>query len=124
MCHGALVSEGRLTQCCTPGGAAFSDSKHAFSDSESVYGGPATQALLSLAAPQLQSAASLVEFGCGTAKLAERLLRDVLPPSCLYLGCSSPVCCPGLDSLAARLVGRTMAHDGACLASDCSMPRG
>jgi len=76
-----------------------------------VYGGPATQALLSLAGPQLQAAASVVEFGCGTGKLAERLLRDVLPPSCRYLGCSSLVLCPALASLAAR-PGRA-AHDEA-----------
>ncbi|RME25231.1 MAG: class I SAM-dependent methyltransferase [Candidatus Zixiibacteriota bacterium] len=28
----------------------------------------------------------VIELGCGTGKLAARLLRDVLPPSCRYLG--------------------------------------
>jgi SAM-dependent methyltransferase len=57
-----------------------------YSDSTLVYGGPATSALLSLAAPNLKSAATVVEFGCGGGKLAARLLRDFLPPSCRCLG--------------------------------------
>jgi SAM-dependent methyltransferase len=42
--------------------------------------------LSSLAHAQLESAATVVEFGCGGGKLAARLLQDFLPPSCRYLG--------------------------------------
>jgi len=42
-------------------------------DSESVYGGPAVAALLSAA--DLGRCSSVFEFGCGSARLAARLLR-------------------------------------------------
>ncbi len=38
-----------------------------------------------LAHGAFDAARSVVEFGCGTGKLAARLLADVLPPQCRYL---------------------------------------
>lgn len=40
------------------------------SDSESVYGGPATDALLEMAAAEMLEARSVVEFGCGPGRFA------------------------------------------------------
>jgi len=56
------------------------------SDSESVYGGPATEALIAMGAGDLAAARTVVEFGCGPARLAARLLSSVLPPECRYVG--------------------------------------
>jgi len=53
-------------------------------DSESVYGGPATQALL--AAMDLTNAGMVYEFGHGSGRLARRLLERELPESCTYVG--------------------------------------
>ena len=63
---------------CATGGA--------FSDSESVYGGPATEVLLRLTRAHLATAKTAVEFGCGPGKLAARLLAQELPPDCSYQG--------------------------------------
>ncbi|KAK9807713.1 hypothetical protein WJX72_006899 [[Myrmecia] bisecta] len=53
-------------------------------DSGSAYGSPSTTALL--AAAQLRAAQLVVEFGCGSGRLAERLLQQELPPTARYIG--------------------------------------
>jgi SAM-dependent methyltransferase len=60
-------------------------------DSDSVYGGPAVSALL--AAANLGSCSSIFEFGCGSGRLADRLLRrGELAPGARYIGVdASPV---------------------------------
>ena len=54
-------------------------------DSESVYGGPATDALLR-GAESLSTAKVLFEFGHGSGRLALRLLKSELPEDCRYVG--------------------------------------
>jgi ubiquinone/menaquinone biosynthesis C-methylase UbiE len=59
-------------------------------DSQGFYEDPALDELIAQAA--FEQSASVFEFGCGTGKLAARLLRDHLPPRATYLGCDvSPV---------------------------------
>lgn len=53
-------------------------------DRQSFYEDPAVDALLAAAA--FEGARSVVELGCGTGRLAARLLRDHLPPDARYLG--------------------------------------
>ena len=59
-------------------------------DSESMYGGPAINALL--AAVDLSAAVCVYEFGCGSGRLAHMLMSQRLPQSCSYLAADiSPV---------------------------------
>jgi ubiquinone/menaquinone biosynthesis C-methylase UbiE len=59
-------------------------------DSQGFYEDPPLDDLIAHAG--FQDAHSLFEFGCGTGKLAARLLESHLPPSARYLGCDiSPV---------------------------------
>jgi SAM-dependent methyltransferase len=59
-------------------------------DSQGFYENPALDDLMAHAA--FSEARSVFEFGCGTGKLAARLLTRQLPPGATYLGCDiSPV---------------------------------
>jgi ubiquinone/menaquinone biosynthesis C-methylase UbiE len=59
-------------------------------DSQSFYENPALDDLIAHAG--FQDIQSVFEFGCGTGKLATRLLENHLPSSASYLGCDiSPV---------------------------------
>jgi ubiquinone/menaquinone biosynthesis C-methylase UbiE len=49
-----------------------------------IYEDPATVVLLEHA--ELSEAQEVVEFGCGSGRMAERLLRDFLPEQARYLG--------------------------------------
>lgn len=63
---------------------AFYDRFGAKQDLQRVYEDPAIDALLAHAG--FASARSVVEFGCGTGRLAERLLGRALPADARYLG--------------------------------------
>jgi len=65
-------------------------------DSESVYGGPATEALL--AATDFSNARRVFEFGHGSGRLAARLLRQYLPADCSYVGVDQSEVMHGLAS--------------------------
>jgi len=59
-------------------------------DSQGFYEDPALNDLIAHAG--FQDAQRVFEFGCGTGKLAERLLTKYLPTTATYLGCDiSPV---------------------------------
>lgn len=70
-----VLSRDRATEVYNRAGASIKDSS-------SVYGGPATDALIQAAA--LESAVVVFEFGSGSGGLAERLLSTVLHPQCMY----------------------------------------
>jgi len=53
-------------------------------DTLAFYSGPAFDALCTR--PEWEAVQSVVELGCGTGRLAERLLRDHLPDDAQYLG--------------------------------------
>ncbi|MFB6249415.1 MAG: class I SAM-dependent methyltransferase [Salinibacter sp.] len=53
-------------------------------DAQTFYEGPAVDALIARAA--LGEATALFEMGCGTGRVAERLLRDRMPPDARYVG--------------------------------------
>lgn len=53
-------------------------------DTQAFYEDPALDVLV--AHGDFGSAASILEMGCGTGRLAERLLRDHCPPSARYVG--------------------------------------
>lgn len=69
-------------------------------DSQGFYEDPALDDLIAHA--DFQAARSVFEFGCGTGKLAARLLEEHLPPSTSYLGCDVSTVMVGL---AARRLG-------------------
>jgi ubiquinone/menaquinone biosynthesis C-methylase UbiE len=59
-------------------------------DKQGFYEDPAIDVLLANAG--LQAAGRVFEFGCGTGRLAERMLRECLPSTASYLGADlSPV---------------------------------
>ncbi len=59
-------------------------------DSQAFYEDPALDAML--AAGQFETARSVFEFGCGTGRLAERLVTERLPSDAVYTGIDiSPV---------------------------------
>jgi SAM-dependent methyltransferase len=62
----------------------FYDRFGAKQDSQALYERPAVERLL--ANLRLPEAHALVEFGCGTGRLAAELLAERLPPACRYLG--------------------------------------
>lgn len=72
-------------------------------DSQSFYEQKALDELVSHAA--FEEAESVVEIGCGTGKLAARMLVEALPPSASYLGLE-------LSSTMARLSRERMAPFG------------
>jgi trans-aconitate methyltransferase len=53
-------------------------------DRQAFYEDPALEALIAHA--EFDRAAAVFEFGCGTGRLAEQLLRGHLPRQSLYLG--------------------------------------
>lgn len=61
---------------------AFYDRLGARQDTQGFYEGPATAALVENGS--FGEARSVLEFGCGTGRLAERLLSGVLPADCRY----------------------------------------
>ncbi len=69
---------------------AYYDRFGAKQDSQGFYEEPAIDALIAHA--DFEHAQQVYEFGCGTGKLARRLLDQHLPDSARYLGCDlSPV---------------------------------
>jgi ubiquinone/menaquinone biosynthesis C-methylase UbiE len=62
----------------------FYDRFGARQDAQAFYEAPALARLLAHLA--LGRASAVVEFGCGTGRLAAELLADHLPPACRYLG--------------------------------------
>jgi len=69
---------------------AYYDRFGAKQDSQGFYEDPALDDLIDHA--DFQDARNVFEFGCGTGKLAVRLLQDHLPPGATYRGCDiSPV---------------------------------
>ena len=63
---------------------AFYDAFGARQDGQAFYEDPATHALA--AQLELAGARAVFELGCGTGRLAERLLDGPLVPACRYLG--------------------------------------
>jgi len=63
---------------------AFYDRFGAKQDLQRVYEDPAIAKLLAHAG--FRQASSVVELGCGTGRLAERILREWLPPDATYVG--------------------------------------
>lgn len=79
----------------------FYDRVGARQDSQAFYENPAVDALLALGG--FSAAHSVLELGCGTGKLAERLLTDELPSEARYVGVDlSPV----MVKLATRRLSR------------------
>ena len=73
------------TVTLTPGEARrFYDSLGRRQDLQAFYEDPALEALVAHA--EFERAAAVFEFGCGTGRLAERLLSRHLPRQSLYLG--------------------------------------
>jgi ubiquinone/menaquinone biosynthesis C-methylase UbiE len=69
---------------------AFYDRFGTRQDAQGFYENPALDDLITHA--RFRNARNVFEFGCGTGKLAERLLAEHLPSSATYLGCDiSPV---------------------------------
>jgi SAM-dependent methyltransferase len=62
----------------------FYDAFGAKQDAQGVYEDPPNRELA--ARLELDGAAALLEFGCGTGRLAETLLREALPASARYCG--------------------------------------
>lgn len=63
---------------------AYDDKFGKKQDSQGFYENPALDDVITPA--EFHKAGSVVEFGCGTGKLAARLLADHLPPRATYLG--------------------------------------
>lgn len=63
---------------------AFYDRFGSRQDKQGFYEDAAVELLI--ARGRFAEARSLLEFGCGTGRLAERLLKGVLAPQCRYLG--------------------------------------
>lgn len=63
---------------------AFYDKFGAKQDLQRFYEDPAIERLLGAA--DLGRAEAVIELGCGTGRLAERLLRSELPPGATYTG--------------------------------------
>ena len=72
----------------------FYDEFGARQDKQGWYEDPATEALT--AAARFQTASSLLEFGCGTGRLAAALLGERLPQHCRYLGLDASTTMCGL----------------------------
>ena len=69
---------------------AYYDRFGKMQDSQSFYEDPALNELIAHAS--FHEARSVFEFGCGTGKFADRILKNHLPSSASYLGCDiSPV---------------------------------
>jgi len=69
---------------------AFYDRFGARQDTQGFYEDPALDTLVGAAG--FGKAGTIFEFGCGTGRLAERLLREELDPAARYVGCDiSPV---------------------------------
>lgn len=80
---------------------AFYDRFGAKQDQQAFYEQPAVDDMLAHA--ELESAQAVFEFGCGTGKLAERVLADCLPPTAHYVGCDIS---PTMIGLARRRLAR------------------
>lgn len=77
--------QARVTRTLSPGDAkAFYDRFGARQDSQAFYEDPAVQDLIEHS--DLAHARSVVELGCGTGRVALRLLSVELPPDARYLG--------------------------------------
>ncbi len=74
---------------------AFYDKFGAKQDKQAFYEDPAINCLIANA--RLKAAYRIFEFGFGTGRLAERLFREVLPPSASYAGVD---CSPVMADLA------------------------
>ena len=83
------------------GSRRFYDRFGRFQDTQRVYEGPAVQRLVELA--DLERSVSVFELGCGTGRLASKLLTSVLPPSARYLGVDVS---PTMDGLATARLAR------------------
>ena len=69
---------------------AYYDNFGAKQDSQTFYEGPAIKKLI--AKGHFDRADSVFEFGCGTGRFAQELIRDYLPPDAIYSGTDvSPV---------------------------------
>ena len=64
---------------------AFYDKFGRMQDAQSFYEDPAMEELIEHA--RFAEAENVLEFGCGTGRLAARLLSEHLPASATYLGC-------------------------------------
>jgi len=74
----------------TPAARAYYDHVGKMQDAQGFYEDPAQDDLIAHAS--FQESQRIFEFGCGTGKLAARLLQAHLPASATYLGCDiSPV---------------------------------
>lgn len=75
-----------MTRFLSPKAASrFYDLVGSLEDSQAFYEDPALDRLIREG--RFVSAASVFEFGCGTGRLAERLLSDELPDSARYTAC-------------------------------------
>lgn len=73
---------------------AFYDWFGARQNTQAFYEDPATAELLAHGA--FEAARSVLEFGCGTGRFAERLLDGPLPAGCTYLGVDASTTMVGL----------------------------
>ncbi len=64
---------------------AFYDRFGAKQDTQAFYENPALEVLFEHA--QFETAGNIVEFGCGTGRLAEEILRERAPETACYTGC-------------------------------------
>jgi cyclopropane fatty-acyl-phospholipid synthase-like methyltransferase len=78
------IASGAARTLTTSEARAFYDRFGAKQDSQAFYEDPALDALIAHA--DFEHARSVFEFGCGTGRLASRLLATVLPEDCRYLG--------------------------------------
>jgi ubiquinone/menaquinone biosynthesis C-methylase UbiE len=72
----------------------FYDEFGARQDKQGWYEDPATEVLTSAA--RFETATSVLEFGCGTGRLAAALLSERLPQQCSYLGLDASTTMCGL----------------------------
>jgi len=63
---------------------AFYDRMGAWQDWQAFYEDPALRRLLQAA--KFQAAHAVIEFGCGTGRFALRILSEITPADCRYLG--------------------------------------
>jgi ubiquinone/menaquinone biosynthesis C-methylase UbiE len=95
---------------------SFYDRFGRIQDAQSFYEDPALEDLMTHG--RFAEAENVFEFGCGTGRLAARLLAERLPPSAAYLGCDLSRTMVGLAGKRLEKYGvraRVLQSDGAIL---------
>jgi SAM-dependent methyltransferase len=83
-CERTILAGSRMGEFTIEQARAFYDWFGRRQDWQSFYEDPALEMLIKHGA--FRDAHRVIEFGCGTGRLAERLLRDYLPGDAIYLG--------------------------------------